>query len=126
MILIKVKFRPSTVGGKEGSLYYQIIYNRVSRQFVTDYKIKASEWNVYSGNPELSQADTSRYKYLSTIVQKIERDKRRFQEIFNRLLSTNKTFTTDNIVQEFQNQTLEITLFNYMNNMISRFWRQGQ
>ena len=40
MISVKVKFRPSTVDGKEGSLYYQIIYKRVPRQFVTDYKIK--------------------------------------------------------------------------------------
>lgn len=126
MISVKVKFRPSTVDGKEGSLYYQIIYKRVPRQFVTDYKIKTAEWNIYSGNLEFSQADMPRYNYLSTVIQKIEWDKRRFQQIFNRLLSSNKTFTTDDIVQEFQNQASEITLFNYMNNMISRFWKQGQ
>lgn len=126
MISVKVKFRPSTVDGKEGSLYYQIIYKRVPRQFVTDYKIKTAEWNIYSGNLEFSQADMPRYNYLSTVIQKIEWDKRRFQQIFNRLLSSNKTFTTDDIVQEFQNQASEITLFNYMNNMISRFWEQGQ
>lgn len=126
MISVKVKFRPSTVDGKEGSLYYQIIYKRVPRQFVTDYKIKTTEWNIYSGNLEFSQADMPRYNYLSTVIQKIEWDKRRFQQIFNRLLSSNKTFTTDDIVQEFQNHYEEITLFNYMNNMISRFWKQGQ
>ena len=126
MISVKVKFRPSTVDGKEGSLYYQIIYKRVPRQFVTDYKIKTAEWNIYSGNLEFSQADMPRYNYLSAVIQKIEWDKRRFQQIFNRLLSSNKTFTTDDIVQEFQNQASEITLFNYMNNMISRFWKQGQ
>ena len=114
MISVKVKFRPSTVDGKEGSLYYQIIYKRVPRQFVTDYKIKTTEWNIYSGNLEFSQADMPRYNYLSTVIQKIEWDKRRFQQIFNRLLSSNKTFTTDDIVQEFQNQASEITLFNYM------------
>ena len=123
MISVKVKFRPSTVDGKEGSLYYQIIYKRVPRQFVTDYKIKTTEWNIYSGNLEFSQADMPRYNYLSTVIQKIEWDKRRFQQIFNRLLSSNKTFTTDDIVQD---QASEITLFNYMNNMISRFWKQGQ
>ena len=53
MISVKVKFRPSTVDGKEGSLYYQIIYKRVPRQFVTDYKIKTTEWNIYSGNLEI-------------------------------------------------------------------------
>lgn len=126
MISLKVKFRPSTVDGKEGSLYYQIIYKRVPRQFVTDYKIKTTEWNMYSGNLELGQADRPRYNYLSTVLQKVEWDKKRFQQIFNRLLSSNKTFTTDNIIEVFQNQTSEITLFNYMRNMIGRFWRQGQ
>lgn len=29
MASIKVKFRPSTIEGKEGTVYYQIIKNRV-------------------------------------------------------------------------------------------------
>lgn len=126
MISVKLKFRPSTVDGKEGSLYYQIIYKRVPRQLVTDYRIRALEWNSFSGCIELSQADITRYNYLSTVIQKIEWDKKRFQHIFNKLQSSNRAFTTDNIVQEFQEQTSEITLFNYMRNMIDRFWRQGQ
>ena len=44
MSSIKVKFRPSTVDGKEGGLYFQIIHNRVIRQLNTDYKVFAEEW----------------------------------------------------------------------------------
>lgn len=44
MASIKIKFRPSTVEGKEGGLYFQIIQNRVIRQMNTDYKIYAYEW----------------------------------------------------------------------------------
>lgn len=29
MASVKVKFRPSTIEGKEGTVYYQIIQNRV-------------------------------------------------------------------------------------------------
>ena len=32
MASVKVKFRPSTIEGKEGTIYYQIIQNRVIRQ----------------------------------------------------------------------------------------------
>lgn len=39
MASIKVKFRPSTIDGKEGTLYYQVIHNRVVRQINTDYKL---------------------------------------------------------------------------------------
>lgn len=39
MASVKVKFRPSTIEGKEGTIYYQIIQNRVIRQLKTDYRI---------------------------------------------------------------------------------------
>ena len=45
MASIKVKFRPSSVNGKEGSIYYQVIHNRVVRQIRTDYRIFEREWD---------------------------------------------------------------------------------
>ncbi len=39
MASIKVKFRPSTTAGKEGTIYYQIIQNRVIRQLKTDFRL---------------------------------------------------------------------------------------
>ena len=39
MSSIKVKFRPSVNDGKEGTIYYQIIKNRVIRQLKTDYRL---------------------------------------------------------------------------------------
>ncbi len=30
MATVKLKFRPSSVDGKEGSVYYQVIHNRVA------------------------------------------------------------------------------------------------
>ena len=48
MASVKVKFRPSSVNGKEGCIYYQVIHNRVVRQIHTDYKLFASEWDNHS------------------------------------------------------------------------------
>ena len=48
MASVKVKFRPSTVSGREGTLYYQIIHNRVVRQINTEYKLFVSEWDCHS------------------------------------------------------------------------------
>lgn len=45
MASVKVKFRSSTIEGKEGTIYYQIIQNRVIRQLKTDYRIFTDEWN---------------------------------------------------------------------------------
>ena len=49
MATIKVKFRPSTVAGQEGSIYYQILHERKPRQLSTDYKIFPSEWDEKRG-----------------------------------------------------------------------------
>ena len=45
MASIKVKFRPSTNENKEGTIYYQIIQNRVIRQLKTDYRLFIHEWD---------------------------------------------------------------------------------
>ena len=45
MVSIKLKFRASSKAGKEGSLYYQVIYNRMVRQISTPHKIFTEEWN---------------------------------------------------------------------------------
>lgn len=50
MASVKVKFRPSTIEGKEGTIYYQIIQNRVIRQLKTDYRIFTT---IGSGFPPL-------------------------------------------------------------------------
>lgn len=45
MASVKVKFRPSTIEGKEGTIYYQIIQSRVIRQLKTYYRIFTDEWS---------------------------------------------------------------------------------
>ena len=112
--------------GKEGSLYYQVIYKRVIRQVLTEYKIFIDEWNSDKECLTLSTVDMKRYDYLSLIQQNIEWDNRRFQHIIQRLSSSNHQFNTDTVVQEFQNKSSDITLFNRMQKTISKLWKQGQ
>ena len=56
MTSIKTKFRPSSVEGKEGSIYFQIIHNRVVRQLNTDYRIIASDYFVHNVHITLAMA----------------------------------------------------------------------
>ena len=126
MASVKVKFRPSTIEGKEGTIYYQIIQNRVIRQLKTDYRIFTDEWNSDKECLILNTVDMMRYDYLSLIQQNIEWDNRRFQHIIQRLSSSNLQFNADTVVKEFQNKSSDITLFNRMQNTISKLWKQGQ
>lgn len=69
MASVKVKFRPSTVNGKEGTLYYQVIHNRVVRQINTEYKLFVSEWDSHSETVVLHHLLTGqeRNNYLLSI-----------------------------------------------------------
>ena len=97
MVSIKLKFRPSAVKGKVGSLYYQVIYKRVVRQILTEYKIFANEWDSDNESLILSTADMMRYNHLSATQQKIEWDNRRFQHIIRRLSSAIVFFSPANL-----------------------------
>ena len=45
MATIKTKFRSSSVEGREGTLYFQVIHERVARQINTGYRLFPSEWD---------------------------------------------------------------------------------
>ena len=125
MVSIKLKFRPSTNEGKEGSLYYQVIYNRVVRQVATQYKIFPNEWN-----PEIEdiivKPTAIRCNYLESIKQTIRNDINRFYRIGQELAHTNLSYTVYTIVDEYRKQSNGSTLFSYMEQMIARYWRLGQ
>ena len=65
MTSVKVKFRPSTIIGKEGVIYYQIIHKRVVRQLKTGYRIYAHEWD--DGSCAVILVNNERYGDLQSI-----------------------------------------------------------
>ena len=78
MTSIKVKFRPSTVEGKEGCIYFQIIHNRVVRQLNTDYKVFASEWD---SEAESVIINGNRSNLLLGIKERLEWDIARLKKV---------------------------------------------
>ena len=47
MASIKLKFRVSSLPEKEGTLYFQVIHERVVKQIGTSYRIYESEWDEH-------------------------------------------------------------------------------
>ena len=65
MASIKVKYRPSTASGREGSIYYQVIHRRIVRQVKTDYRIFDTEWDKRISSVKiLSEIGENRKRYL--------------------------------------------------------------
>lgn len=124
MISVKVKFRPSTVVGKEGVIYYQIIQNRIVRQLTTNYRIFSEEWD--ESNARLIIGNTPRSNHLLSLKSCIDWDMKRIQMIINQLTERNIPFSTNDIITAFQRQADEQSLFNFMGNVITQLKKIGK
>ena len=124
MASVKVKFRPSTNEKKEGTIYYQIIHNRVIRQLKTNYRLYAHEWN--ENESVIIITNNSRQNYLKSIEERIHWDIKRLQAIINLWERTKIKYTPDDIISTFQKQDNEQSLFNFMQSVITQLQQLGK
>lgn len=123
MASIKIKFRPSTVEGKKGGLYFQIIQNRVIRQMNTDYKIYAYEWDAEIESVVVSGA---RANILCSIRERMEWDLSRFERIVRQLEQERRKYTADDVITLFHKVTKETSLFSFMHSVIIQLRQLGK
>lgn len=126
MVSVKLKFRASTVAGREGSLYYRLIYRRSVGYVTTRYKIYPTEWSDVEEKPILPPIGHSRFDYLSTILQKIQEDTERFEVIIRDCERSGRPFTVDDVVTAFRDHSRIFTLFAYMEKQITLLQHHGQ
>lgn len=125
MTSIKVKFRPSSVNGREGTVYYQIIHERKVRQIVTGYRIYPTEWDEGRATV-IPGKDSSRNRVLMTIRENIIRDVERLHRILRKLEGRPMPFTAGDIADEFISYARNYSLVNFMENAISRLMLNGK
>lgn len=124
MASVKVKFRPSTIAGKEGTIYYQIIQNRVIRQLKTYYRIFTDEWN--EAGSCIIVGSSERSNLLLSLQERMEWDLKRLDMIIRQLDNRKAGYTADDIVASFQSNTEGQSLFNFMQGIIARFKQMGK
>ena len=127
MASIKVKFRPSTIDGKEGTLYYQVIHNRVVRQINTDYKLFVSEWDNHSDTVVLHQnrTEAERDNFLLSITERIKWDKDKLEKVIQ-TLNQSGTFTANDVVLRFHDKGKKVSFNDYIRQQIARLKRLGK
>ena len=123
MTSIKIKFRPSTVGGKEGGIYFQIIHNRVVRQLNTEYKVFAEEWDAES---ESVVINVNRFNFLLGIQERLSWDVVRLEKVVRTLDIERRRFTADDVITMFHKLTKESSLFNFMHGVIAQLKQLGK
>lgn len=125
MTSIKVKYRPSTVVDKEGSIYYQIIHDRSTRQLLTDYKLLPSEWNEKRSQIVIA-ANSDRRSVLVSLRERIHWDMERLNKIAKRFEDNGIDFATEEIISEFDRYSNEYSLFNFMESVIISLKQRGK
>lgn len=103
MATIKVKFRASSVGTKEGTLFFQVIHNRVTRQISTGYKLYPSEWDTARSEIRIpSGTDEKRRAYLDSLKNALAEHTARLKDTVSRLERSGKAYTTDKVVELYR------------------------
>ena len=125
MASIKVKFRPSTVDGHEGTIYYQIIHERKPRQIYPDYHVLPTEWDDCRSMVTVSQRSERKPLVLS-IRERIRWDVERLTKIIRKLETDGLSYSADDVIDEFHRYTDEYSLFNFMEGIIANLKQNGK
>ena len=115
MATVKVKFRPSTVKGRPGTIVYLVTHRRVARQITTEYKIYSHEWDEGKSAVITTVENGSRM-----IAQKICWDMERLDEIVGKLEKGGNGYSSDDVVSEFRRVGNADSFFQFMENVIAR------
>ncbi len=125
MATIKVKFRPSTVADREGTIYYQIIHERKPRQLLSDYHVFPTEWDENRSMVTTTQK-SERKSFILSIRERIRWDVERLTKIIRKLENEGLSYSADDVIDEFHRYANEYSLFNYMESMIAKLKQNGK
>ena len=127
MTSIKVKFRPSATDGKEGNIYYQVIRNRAVRQIGTELRLYESEWDKKASSVRIfAEISDTRKNYLQSVAERIHWDCKRLKTIIALLERKGGSYTAEDVAKQFNSQPDGLSLFHFMQGIISQLKQQGR
>ena len=102
MATTRFKFRASSVSGKQGTLFIQVIHQRVVRQVSTKYKLYPKEWDAAKQSVVFPK-DTfpPRSQYLQEVQEALQHDAARLQLIILSLDHSRKAYQARDVVERF-------------------------
>ncbi len=111
---IKVKFRPSTVAGRPGSIVYLVTHRRVVKQITTGYKIYPDEWDEKRSVLSQIMDNAMRTKVIQSIRRRLHWDLERLRRIISDFENKMEEYSADEIIDEYRRVTKENSLCCYM------------
>lgn len=126
MATVKIKFRPSMTDGKQGTIFYQVIHHRVTRQQKTLYRLHEHEWNSRLSEIVFPPNNEHRKRYLSEIGDKIRTDLKQFHKVIAYFEHSGDDYTADEVIAEFASKSFNHYLFPFMEEVIAHLKTLGK
>ena len=114
MATTRFKFRASSVSGKQGTLFIQVIHQRVVRQVSTSYKLYSKEWDADRQSVVIPKDTSSkRSPYLHNVQEALRSDAARLRLIILSLDHSRKAYQAKDVVKRFlkKEQSDEFAVF---------------
>ena len=118
------KFRPSTVAGKEGSIYHQFIHKRKVKTVTSPYKIYPEEWNDELSTIRLGIFNARRERYLQEINISLKEDVERIKDKII-WLENRGSYALEEVVSLYKNQS-SFLFIDFVNELIPELEASNQ
>ena len=119
MATVKIKFRASSVAGKEGTLYYHIIHQRKLRWISTDYHVYPEEWNARKSSVIVSNSN-NRQAHLQLIQSQIDWEMKQIQCIIHDKEMDGVSYSVDDLANEIQQLPTSQSVFTFFRKQIAK------
>lgn len=119
MATIKVKFRASSVPGKEGTLYYHLIHQRNLRWLSTDYHVFPEEWNDKKMVIVIT-TQSNRQAHLQLIQSQIDWDMKQMQRVIRDKDAEGIPYSINDIAKAIQQLPLSQSVFSFFRQQIAK------
>ena len=119
MATVKVKFRASSVAGKEGTLYYHLIHQCNQRYISTHYHVFPYEWNDKK-SAIIITCHNNRQAHLQLIQSKIDWEMKQMQRIIHDKEMDGIPYSIDDIAKEIQQLPSSQSVFAFFQQQIAK------
>lgn len=125
MATVRLKFRPSTTEGNEGTLFFQVIHQRVVRTVCTDYHIRPGEWNEASSSIHVC-GTLERRAWLELVASRVRWDAMLLEAVIREKEAARAEYHADDVVAAYRNRPRCVTWFGFIRGMVERKTRIGR
>lgn len=119
MATIKLKFRPSSVLGAMGTLYYQVIHKRSVKWISAGHHVYADEWDDEKGGLAI-RADSERKAELTQMQYTLKWEMEQRKKIMHSMELANKNVSLNDLCESFNRIQTPKSVFIFMQEQVSK------